>query len=493
MVLHDFATNLTCMYVSISCCCRVVFVYFYSVGFDLCFTSSSFRGGAPRLQMASPKLLGTWLSPDLPAGVLQARYCFLIAMLSGLSHKSLIKFAWDVQEFTRHLNKVFRASTRVHGDVRIYLMGSTAILLRQIFAAVGQGIVSEMAVKLAGKSRSWSIVSLRCLVRELQKCEPVHVGKRKGRMAQYTGPLWVQDLIEDNTKLTAFTKASWLLGEFLTSVAQEDQAFRLLCRNLRAKKGCKLHSLDGYSVPHLVRACCVAREHIHGHGAAIEPDAKAWDHDLRVMHADRTARIFALLGVHDYADARDMISTVLGMVRHCYSYRTGARFSTLSLIDLPCQACEFAGILTSVKAHMKAHVTRGRGAEISDAKALTWLLQRLPSQVSECVELGRQLRRDINMSSDRGNGLDKQCSGNVASRWLQAHGEGLRPALPHHALEVLTCGRGDILGVPQLRCPDCASQLFFRATTGRRRIRCDACISANRREYHRKRKATSQH
>jgi uncharacterized protein (DUF2267 family) len=76
------------------------------------------------------------------------------------------------------------------------------------------------------------------------------------------------------------------------------------------------------------------------------------------MHKDRTQAVFDSLGVFSRGDAQDMQNLVVGVVRHCFSYRTAARFGKLALFDFPCQICELAGVLGQVKTHSG---TRGGG------------------------------------------------------------------------------------------------------------------------------------
>ena len=91
------------------------------------------------------------------------------------------------------------------------------------------------------------------------------------------------------------------------------------------------------------------------------------------MHQNNTKRIFDLLAVTSYSDALALQHTVMELARRVWSVRIARHFTSVSLVDLPCQACEFAGILGAVKA------IHGGG----DDSAIRWLLQRLPGDLHQ--------------------------------------------------------------------------------------------------------------
>ena len=94
----------------------------------------------------------TWLAAPAEAGtrpanlraVVRYRLLLLSCILCCLIQKPLIAFAWDVQAFEDALRAL-------HGNkANLALMGGTAILLRQVFAARAQMQVKTMALALAG-------------------------------------------------------------------------------------------------------------------------------------------------------------------------------------------------------------------------------------------------------------------------------------------------------------------------------------------------------
>jgi len=83
-----------------------------------------------------------WVTSASAESVRRARVLLVASILGGLIQKPLIKFAWDVQAFTKELVALHKTMVR-HASAgpesfHSLLIGGTAILLRQIFATVGQ-------------------------------------------------------------------------------------------------------------------------------------------------------------------------------------------------------------------------------------------------------------------------------------------------------------------------------------------------------------------
>ena len=291
---------------------------------------------------------GTWVSSAVSPRVRAARLLFISCIVAGLIQKPLIKFAWDVKAFQMQIR-------RVHSKIRLRsggaaLLGGTAILLRQIFAAKGQRVIGSLAVSLAMAGHVWDEASLAQLHDALVDMEPRDTKKLKGFMVMHGGPTWISTPLKVPENLARFRRASQLLGDFFTSKVAEASAFHDLCSALKSP-AVKMHNVGLYSVPHLVRACSVARTCLRGNGAAhiAEPDCKAWEQHLRDMHSISTKRIFDMLAIHSYEDAVALQSTVRTMAMHVWSTSIASRYSAVSLLDLPCQACEFNGVLSAIK------------------------------------------------------------------------------------------------------------------------------------------------
>ena len=412
---------------------------------------------------------GTWLCPSLSRPVLRARTLFIACMLAGLMQKPLIKFAWDVQAFVRSLLRVHSACpARDRGGGAGRLLGGTAILLRQVFASQGQAMVAEFAASLAVAGQGWTPERLRQLCVQLETLQPRHHMKRKGRMARYSGPQWIRKIAATRDRMAAFHVASKSLSDFLTAAVADDTDFHQVCKTLKAPPG-KLFQFGDYSVPHLVRACSLGRAHLHADGAkgSIKLDANAWTH-LRNMHDVSTKATFDTLGVHSFGDALAFQKTVLEMAARVWSTSVARHFTSVSLVDLPCQACEFGGILGAVK-----RICGG-----GDSEAMAWLFEHLPGDLAGLKAMGQGLKQLTAKSKHKGDGLDKQAAGAITRAWLHRC-----PVKPEVTLQqTFTRGGGGLVPLPQVWCPGCRGPLEGQAR-GRKRKLCAPCISAFRKHY----------
>ena len=415
---------------------------------------------------------GTWIS-SVPAGrVRSARLVFLACVVSGLIQKPLLKFAWDVQSLQTQLKRVHECMrTRCGGAA---LLGGTAILLRQIFATKGQEKVGDVAVSLAVAGKMWDKQAITRLHSELRKMDPRDTMKRKGFMTLWSGPKWVSGLAKAKN-MKQFLQASHLVGEFLTSKVLEPSSFHELCVALNSPHA-KLHNVATYSIPHVVRACCVARAFIHGDGAEkpIQLDATAWEKHLRDMHDQTTSKMFGLLGVASHRDAQILQSTLVELARHIWSASVARHFASMSIVDLPCQACEFSGVLGAVKS------IHGGG----DVQTMNWLLSHLPGDLGELKTMGETLRRKVAFTEGKGDGLDRQSAGVVTRVWLKQ-----KPCLSIVSMKsVLTNGSWDMFGLLVVVCPKCSQPMPGR-WRGRKPTECDACYRKRIRQADAERKA----
>ena len=405
---------------------------------------------------------GTWLSSAMAEKARRARYAFLACLVGGLIQKPLIKFAWDVQAFQEQLQRVYEA-WRIRGG-GVALLGGTAILLRQVFATVGQAAVGDIGTALAVAGKCWDKASMRQLLQSLGRLLPADRMKRKGRMAAYSGPTWIRKVTATAGTLKRFDAAAEALGSFLTASSVSPSAFHELCATLKGPA--KLVNVSQYSVPHLVRACCVGRAFIRGDGvdSAVQPDADAWASDLRVMHRDRTKGIFDLLNVRDYHDACAMRGTIYFLAKHVWSSSVARHYSSISLVDLPCCACEFGGVLGAVDS------IHGGG----DAGAVRWLLRHLPGGLAKLKTMGLLLKQDVARVEGRGDGNDRQAAGTITRGWLKG-----APAAPASTMEtIFNRGGGDtVFGIPAVLCPECDGHMEVRVL-GRKRASCDECYHA---------------
>ena len=191
------------------------------------------------------------------------------------------------------------------------------------------------------------------------------------------------------------------------------------------------------------------------------------------MHDDRTTNQFNLLEVHSHDDATAMLRTVVQTARAFYSSRVVTPFGRASFIDLPCQVCELAGVLGSVKSHRSALANAGATRDCGDD--VDWLLARLPGSVSGIKRMSKSQKLRTARIQGRGNGLDLQCAGHVAKGWLRSHPPRLRSSL----LDVWGAGRGGPFQWPRVLCLTCSCVLDGDWNT--RLALCTVCRTRRRR------------
>ena len=415
-----------------------------------------FSPGHPR------RMDGTWITSAVAERQKAARVLFIACLVAGLVQKPLVSFAWDVETLQAELLRVLERIGGLREVARgASLLGGTAILLRQVFAEKGQRAVGAIAETLAVAGQMWDLKAIQRLLDELRRLEGRDHAKRRGRMAQYSGPRWVMGLLDPHN-MVRFVKTSSLVGDFLTCAVAEGTAFHDLCSALSDAKT-TLHHFAKYSVPHLARACSVARAHIHGGGSEhiAQPDAAAWARYLRCMHSQSTTKIFDLLGVSSFEDAHALKETVLELARRTWSTKVASRYASVSILDLPCQACEFGAVLSAVR---NIH---GGGDDYS----IYWLLAHLPGDLSELKAMGRRLRFLTNTIAGKGDGLDRQAAGVVTRLWLKGGPEEPNVSMAN----VFTCARWDMFGLPRVLCPGCGRLVGTQPELGRKRVFCTAC------------------
>jgi hypothetical protein len=204
----------------------------------------------------------------------------------------------------------------------------------------------------------------------------------------------------------------------------------------------------------------------------LEVCPQAWERHLRVMHDDRTTNQFNFLHVHSHDDATAMLRTVVMTARAFYSSRVVTPFGRASVIDLPCQVCELAGVLGSVKTHRRALAKAGATRDSGDD--VEWLLARLPASVSCIKIMSKSLKLRTSKIQGRGNGMDLQCAGHVAKRWLRSNPLRLRSSL----LDVWSACRGGPFLVPRVLCLKCNCVLDGELNT--RLALCTVCRTRRR-------------
>ena len=417
---------------------------------------------------------GTWLAYRRDQKVVKRRLLLLGCIASGLIQKPVISVAWDMLVFQKIIAKLCRAKASCH------LVGCTAILLRQVFAARAQETVAELAMALATAGKCWACSSLRTLLGRLEMLPVRDAGKRRGRMSQYTGPRWIQKLLSSPKYVSQFRQAGARIGKAFDTSATADAmpTFHQLCLDLKGES--RLPLVGKYSVPHLVRACSAARQFVDG--VLLEVCPAAWEQHLRAMHDDRTTNQFNLLEVHSHDDATAMLRTVVQSARAFSSFRTATPFGRASFIDLPCQVCELAGVLGSVKAYRGALAHAGATRDRLDD--VDWLLARLPGSGPDIKKMSKSAKMRSSRIVGRGNGMDLQCAGHVAKGWLRSHPLRLQSSL----LDVWGACRGGPFLLPRVLCLKCNCVLDGDSNT--RLALCTVCRTRRRRIWDAERQRT---
>ena len=203
-------------------------------------------------------------------------------------------------------------------------------------------------------------------------------------------------------------------------------------------------------------------------------NSNAWSLHLRNMHKDRTSHIFDMLGVDDLDDTLAMQVTVRELAKRVWSSRVAAQYSSLSLVDLPCQACEYGGVLTAVQA------IRIGGEHV----AIEWLLKHLPGGIDVLKGMGCSIKVATSHLEGKGDGLDRQAAGCVTRAWLKQNHASPRLSMWSACIR----SREDIFQLHTVYCPECSG--FMQDTRrGPKRHMCEDCVQAKRRHFDKERQA----
>ena len=395
------------------------------------------------------------------------RIALIWCIASGFIQKSRILFAADVRTLTDVLQ-----SCHQHG-LSGSALGQVALFCRQIFATTGQLLVLQYARCLKGRhmSEAWPVALVKALLQDLRQLPGKFVSKRKGFMSIWSGPRWLHLAFRSSLTRSQVSKASSVLGQYIEGRV----GFLEACRKLKGH--CRIPGLGTYSVPHVVRACTPFRMQL-GHGDGL--CSGSWQH-LRGMHADSTRHTFDLLGVVTYKDALSMRLSVLEMMcGHFASRHSSSCYRQMSVVDLPCQVCEFKSLLKVVCSVR----------QLRFSAAATWLLKRLSVVTEHCVCQAKSLKLKTLKNVESRSGLDEGSSACVVRVWLH----GSTPCLSRSAWHVYLCLRSRVHGygsqrdrwlgnvavvmaAPVLRCCVCGREfneveLQPRVSGGRKRTAC---------------------
>ena len=130
----------------------------------------------------------------------------LACLWAGILQKPGAHFADDVVTSSQAV------AALCHGRAVAELIGGTLIILRQVWARRGQGVVSTMAMALHRQGRCWDRRALAGLRARLVQLPAVHAGRRRGHLVRHSGPVWVRTLLA-NSPATNWRAACIAVGK----------------------------------------------------------------------------------------------------------------------------------------------------------------------------------------------------------------------------------------------------------------------------------------
>ena len=117
-----------------------------------------------------------------------------------------------------------KAMRSVHAlEAAPMVMGTTLILLRQIYAEKGQQLVATMACRLVHGKKEWNEVALGSPAAQLESMDRENTMKLKGRMTSHTGPKWIRKILESCSHLEVFQRAGHYLGVLMSAHTEAGQ------------------------------------------------------------------------------------------------------------------------------------------------------------------------------------------------------------------------------------------------------------------------------
>ena len=135
-----------------------------------------------------------------------ARRFLLACLWAGILQKPGAHFADDVVTSSQAV------AALCNGRAVAELIGGTLIILRQVWARRGQGVVSTMAMALHRQGRCWDRRALADLRARLVQLPAVHAGRRRGHLVRHSGPVWVRTLLA-NSPATNWRAACIAVGK----------------------------------------------------------------------------------------------------------------------------------------------------------------------------------------------------------------------------------------------------------------------------------------
>ncbi len=413
----------------------------------------------------------TWLTEASSAQVRAFRAAWLLALFAGLVQKPRVALAWDVLVTLKAMRSLSSANAAP------MVMGTTLILLRQIYAEKGQQLVATMACRLARGKRDWDQAALVLLATELESMERENTMRLKGRMAAHTGPKWIRKLLACRSHLVAFHRAGRYLGLLMSALVVTGrncwiprQSFGDCYEFLVSPDG-KMPGISVYGVVGLLRALSCVR--VDMGLPALSLRESDWILYVRDMTADTTKVSFQMAGVVALADAERMVAVIKAVARAYFGFRKAAEWGALNVLDLSCQACEVMQVLRSVQSSLPG--IHGHGASVR------WVIDTLPRDSAGMRALSKTLHLRRQKVHGRGNGKDLQSGTYVTLDWLSLCSTQ-SASDTCSAVSFASGGGGAVAGfleqfLPSTQCELCGAALEppFRS--------CASCLQKKRKTY----------
>jgi hypothetical protein len=444
---------------------------------------------------------GTWLSPTVVGDVRLFRLLHLATIVAGLNQKPCALLAWDVQ----WTHKVLHDVRRRGGSAGF--LGTTLIVLRMVYAKVGQETVGKLAAALQRAGRSWDKAGVRELLKKLSKLDREDAGRTRGRLVQNSGPHWCRKVLRMR-RFCRLERAGEALGCILRgpAVAGDSSVLARAFETLNSVE-CRLPGFGTYNRASAIRMACSSRLLFDGVRAAL--DEATWSRHIRAMRKDNVSVFLDAVGVFTLGDARAMSRTVANVLRANTSFRTAAKFGKTTLADLALQACEASCMLDKVACHMAPRSRSRRQpllpthspSRLRDGTprsrvlavqlrtqmhraAAEWVLRRLPVDAASLAKLSKQLRlqqhRRHRESADR---MDSQSAAETVATWLATEPKEVRQSLWNLVQPESTQMTTPWL-LPCIACPECGRP-SENESHRQKRILCLDCAADRRRAWDR--------
>lgn len=413
--------------------------------------------------------VGTWLDPAVAGDNLTMRCFLLAAVAGGFLQKPCVFLAVDGKCAIAQVVRLRRAKASRE------LLGTSVVLLYVAHASAAQSIVGDIACRLARMGGRWDRTAVSELRSKLLSLPPSDAGRRRGRLAKQSGPLWLTTLLRSRGGCGALLRIGRRVGDVFAGLRGCGQpvrpaagsncnVFRDVCEAFQ-QPGQKLPGIGQYGRVAIARLATACRFSLDG--VCIEPCAEGWAH-VRDMNKTTVAGSLRGCGVSTFGEALIMRNAVAGTAAG-RSARTVAKFNKVTVADISLLACECYSLFAAGRKHgprLRCQRTFAR-----------WCLERLPSNRRSFAGLSKSMhgRQAALQNVHPPTVADHRSAYCVMKAWLATNPRKLTTSV-WSALH-----RGATLpwSLPVVACRGCGYAL---CRSGRSKSRlCGGCLSDRRR------------